>query len=74
MLRLYVTGMTPRSRDAVIALEAISKEHPQLARDEQIVAVPMLVKQLPEPLRRLIGNMSDLEQVLLGLDLQWKAS
>ncbi len=48
-------------------------QHPQLAKDEQIIAVPTLVKKLPEPLRRLIGNLSDKERVLLGLDLRRKS-
>lgn len=89
VLRLYVTGMTPRSTQAVVALNAICKEHlegrydlevidiyqhPKLARDEQIVALPMLVKKLPLPLRRLIGNLSDEERVLLGLDLRHRRS
>jgi circadian clock protein KaiB len=45
-------------------------EHANLARDEQIVAVPTLIKRLPLPLRRLVGDMSDLDRVLLGLDLR----
>jgi circadian clock protein KaiB len=85
MLRLYVTGMTPRSTEAVAMLKAVCEEHlegryelevidlyqrPSLAKDEQIIAVPTLVKRLPSPLRRLIGNLSDRERVLLGLDLR----
>jgi circadian clock protein KaiB len=87
VLRLYVTGMTPRSTHAVAALKAICKEylegrydlevidvyqHPELAKEAQIVALPMLVKELPMPMRRLIGNLSDEERVLLGLDLRRK--
>jgi circadian clock protein KaiB len=83
-LRLYVTGMTPRSTAAFGAIKAICEEklkgryelevidiyqQPGLAKDEQIIAVPTLVKLLPSPLRRLIGNLSDKERVLLGLDL-----
>lgn len=45
-------------------------EHPQLAEDEKILATPTLIKELPPPLRRLIGDLSDTEKVLLGLDLQ----
>jgi circadian clock protein KaiB len=86
-LRLYVTGMTPRSTEAVAAIKAICEEHlqgryelqvidiyqhPELAKDEQIIAVPTLVKKLPAPLRHLIGNLSDEERVLLGLDLRRK--
>ncbi len=84
-LRLYVTGMTPRSAEAIAKIKAICEEHlkgrytltvidiyehPTLARDEQIIAAPTLVKVLPKPLRRLIGNLSNDERVLLGLDLR----
>jgi circadian clock protein KaiB len=87
VLRLYVTGMTPRSTEAIATIKAICEEHlrgrydlevidiyqnPQLVRDEQIIAAPTLVKKLPLPLRRLIGTLSDRERVLLGLDLQRK--
>lgn len=83
-LRLYITGATPRSREAVAAIRAICKErlqgryqleivdlrgHPELARREQIIAMPLLVRSLPIPLRRLIGNLSDLDRVLQGLEL-----
>jgi circadian clock protein KaiB len=85
VLRLYVTGMTPRSLEALRTIKELCEEHlhgrydlevvdiyqhPRLAKDEQIVAVPTLVKQLPAPLRRLIGNLSDRERVLFGLDLR----
>jgi circadian clock protein KaiB len=85
VLRLYITGMTPRSTEALATIKAVCEEHlhgrydlevidiyqhPALARDEQIVAVPTLVKKLPVPLRRLIGNLSAKERVLLGLDLR----
>jgi circadian clock protein KaiB len=85
VLRLYVTGMTPRSIEAISSIREICEEHlhgrydlevidiyqhPRLAKDEQIVAVPTLVKMLPAPLRRLIGNLSDRERVLFGLDLR----
>src|SRR5215471_12262144 len=87
VLRLYVTGMTPRSQQAIAAIKAICEkhlkgrydlevidiyQHPTQTKDEQIVAIPTLVKQLPAPLRRLIGNLSDEERVLVGLDLQRK--
>ena len=86
-LRLYVTGMTTRSIEAVAAIKAICEEHlqgryelqvidiyqhPELAKDEQIIAAPTLVKKLPAPLRHLIGNLSDTERVLVGLDLRRK--
>jgi circadian clock protein KaiB len=85
VLRLYVTGMTPRSTEAIAAIKALCEErlegryelevidiyqHPRLAQDEQIVAAPTLVKALPAPLRRLIGNLADRERVLFGLDLR----
>lgn len=87
VLRLYVTGATSRSRRAILNLNAICSEYlngrydlqvvdihqkPTLARDEQIVAAPTLVKKLPAPIRRIIGDLSDKESVLLGLDLKRK--
>ena len=87
VLRLYVTGMTQRSTEAFSTIKALCEErlqgryelevidiyqHPQLAIDEQIIAVPTLVKKLPAPLRRLVGDLSDTERVLLGLDLRRK--
>ena len=85
VLHLYVTGMTPRSASAIENLKQICEEHldgrytlevtdiyqyPQLARDEQIIAAPTLIKELPLPLRRIIGDLSDREKVLFGLDLK----
>ena len=87
VLRLYITGMTPRSTEAIASIKAICEEHleghydlevidiyqhPELARAEQIIAAPTLVKKLPAPLRRLIGNLSEKERVLAGLNLQPK--
>ena len=87
VLRLYITGMTLRSTQAFAAIKALCEErlhgryelevidiyqHPQLAIDEQIVAVPTLVKKLPAPLRRLVGDLSNLERVWSGLDLLGK--
>ena len=84
VLKLYVMGQTPRSERAVANLQRICDEElegqyeltivdvlerPQLAEDEKIVAIPTLIKLLPQPLSRLIGDMSDTEKVLLGLDL-----
>jgi len=84
VLRLYVTGMTPRSARAVKNLQAICDEYlagrydlevidiyqqPVLTRGEQIVAAPTLIKKLPLPMRRIIGDMSNRDRVLLGLDL-----
>lgn len=85
VLRLFVTGMTPRSTEALRAIREICEthlpgryeleiidiyQHPELARDEQIVAVPTLIKMLPSPMRRLIGNLSTQDRVLIGLDLK----
>ena len=84
-LRLYVTGMTSRSSRAVDNLKAICDEYlegrydlevidiyqqPALAKGEQIIAAPTLIKKLPLPLRRVIGDMSSTDRVLLGLDLR----
>jgi len=84
ILRLYVTGLTSRSSRALINLRAICDEYlegrydlevidiyqqPVLAKGEQIIAAPTLIKKLPLPMRRLVGDMSDRERVLLGLDL-----
>jgi circadian clock protein KaiB len=85
VLRLYVTGSTPRSLRAIANLRKICEEHlqghydlevvdlyqqPTLAEGDQIVAAPTLIKKLPSPLRRIIGDMSDTERVLVGLDLR----
>ena len=84
-LRLYVAGQTPKSITALANLKRICDEHlaeryqievidllehPQLAAGDQILAVPTLVRRLPEPLKRIIGNLSDMERVLVGLDLR----
>jgi circadian clock protein KaiB len=85
VLRLYVTGMTPRSTQAIARIKAICEEHlegryeldvvdiyqqPTLAKGEQIIATPTLIKRLPTPLRRIVGDLSNKERVLLGLDLR----
>lgn len=84
-LRLYVCGQTPRAITAFENLRRICEEHlsgeysievidvqktPQLAVGDQIVAVPTLVRRLPQPVRRIIGDLSDTEKVLIGLDLR----
>ena len=84
VLRLYITGMTSRSSRAVTSLRAICDEYlhgrydlevidiyqqPVLTKGEQIIAAPTLIKKLPLPMRRIIGDMSDRQRVLLGLDL-----
>ncbi len=85
VLRLYVTGLTSRSLSAIEATKRTCEEflkgryelevidltlHPALAEGEQIIAAPTLVKRLPLPLRRLVGDLTNQERVLLGLDLQ----
>ncbi len=87
ILRLYVTGTTPKSINAISNIKKICEDYlhghydlevvdiyqqPSLAAGEQIVAVPTLIKKLPLPLRKLIGDMSNTEHVLLGLDLHPK--
>jgi len=84
VLRLYVSGSTLKSALAVRNIKQICEQYlknrydlevidiyqqPNLARDEQIVAVPTLIKRLPHPLRRLVGDLSNLKKVLFGLDL-----
>jgi circadian clock protein KaiB len=85
LLRLYVTGTTSRSRRAILNIKAVCQQvlhgkyeleiidihqNLALAKDERIIATPTLVKRLPLPLRRLVGDFSDRERVLLGLDLK----
>ena len=84
-LKLYVAGQTPKSLAALANLRQICEEHlvgkyhievidlikdPKLAQGDQILAIPTLVRQLPEPLRKIIGDLSDTERVLVGLDLR----
>jgi|SRR5215208_6966680 len=84
-LRLYVAGQTPRSLTAFRNLKDICEEYlkgqyhievidlmenPTLARGDQILAVPTLVRKLPQPIRKIIGDLSDTERVLVGLDIQ----
>jgi len=88
-LRLYIAGPTARSLAALTNLKRICDEHlegryrievidllehPQLARGDQILALPTLVRKLPKPIRKLIGDLSDTERVLVGLDLRPRAS
>jgi circadian clock protein KaiB len=85
VLRLYVTGTTPHSTRAIVNIRKICEEylrgryglevvdiceHPMLAEGEQIIAAPTLIKMLPLPLRRFIGDMSQTQRILLGLDLR----
>ena len=87
VLKLYVTGATPASVRAVANIKKICEENllgryelevidlyqqPNLAKGEQIIAVPTLIKKLPLPLRRIIGDMSDTERMLVGMDIQKK--
>lgn len=84
LLRLYVAGVTPNCTTAFVNLKKICEEHlagkyeievidllenPKLARGDQILAIPTLVLKLPEPVRRIIGDLSNTERVLIGLDL-----
>lgn len=84
-LRLYVAGATPRATAALENLKKICKEHlagqysievidllknPKLASGDQILAVPTLVRKLPEPVRKIIGDLSNTDRVLVGLDLR----
>lgn len=84
-LRLYVAGQSPKSVRAVENLRRVCEdylpgrytielvdllENPQLARGDEIIAVPTLVRKLPEPIRRIIGDLSDTEKVLVGLQLE----
>jgi circadian clock protein KaiB len=84
-LRLYVAGQTSRSLAALANLKRICEEHlqgryrievidllehPQLARGDQILALPTVVRKLPEPIRKLVGDLSDTESALVGLDLR----
>ncbi len=84
-LRLYVAGQTPRSLTAFANLQRICEGHlksryriqvidlmekPQLSKGDQILAIPTLVRKLPEPVRKIIGDLSDTERVLVGLDLR----
>lgn len=87
VLRLYITGMTPRSSQAIENIRNLCEVHlqgryeleiidiyqkPGLAQGEQIIAAPTLIKKLPLPLRRLVGDLSNEERVLVGLDLRPK--
>jgi len=84
VLKLYVAGRTPRTEQAISAMKEICEkdlanaydlavidvlERPQLAENEKILATPTVVKELPPPLRRVVGDLSDRDRVLVGLDL-----
>jgi circadian clock protein KaiB len=84
-LRLYVAGQTPKSLSAISNLKKLCADHlakkyrievidlvkkPALARDHQIVAIPTLVRSLPTPISKIIGDLSDTERVLVGLDIR----
>ena len=83
-LRLYTAGQTPKSLAAIRNLKKVCEEHlpgqyeievidllqnPRLAKDHQIVAIPTLVKKLPDPIRKIVGDLSDVDRTLVGLDL-----
>jgi circadian clock protein KaiB len=84
-LRLYTAGQSPKSLAALANLKRVCEQHlagrysievidllknPRLAKDDQIVAIPTLVRKLPEPLRRIVGDLSDTERALVGLQLK----
>ena len=88
VLKLYVAGVTPRSAAAIQTVSALCEQHlqgryelevidlyqhPTLAQGEQILAVPTLIKQLPLPLKKIIGDMANEQKLLVGLDLRPKA-
>jgi circadian clock protein KaiB len=88
-LRLYTAGQTPKSLAAIRNLKKVCEEHlpgqyeievvdllqnPRLAKDHQIVAIPTLVRKLPDPIRKIIGDLSDVDRTLVGLDLRPRAS
>jgi circadian clock protein KaiB len=87
-LRLYVAGQTPKSLAAISNLREICETHlagrysvsvidlvenPRLARGDQIIALPTLVRRLPPPLVKIIGDLSNTQRVLVGLDIKWLA-
>jgi circadian clock protein KaiB len=87
-LRLYIAGQTPKSILALANLKKFCEEHlkgkyhlevvdlmknPQLAKGDQILAIPTLVRKLPEPIKKIIGDLSNTERVLVGLDLRQRA-
>ena len=84
-LRLYVAGQTPKSITAMANLQRICDQHlpgrysieiidllksPQLAQGDQIIAIPTLVRKLPQPIKRVIGDLSNIERVLVGMDIK----
>jgi circadian clock protein KaiB len=88
ILRLYVTGMTMKSKQAIQNIKKICEEHlqghydlevidiyrnPVLAKGDQIVATPTLIKKMPVPIRKFIGDLSEKEKILMGLDLREKS-
>lgn len=88
VLRLYVSGITPRSTRAIENIRKICEENlkdryqlevidvyqqPDLARSEQIIAAPTLIKELPLPLRKFIGDLSDTERILVGMEIKDKS-
>lgn len=88
VLRLYVAGMTPRSMESISSIRRICEkhlkgryeievidiyQHPELTREQQVIAAPTLIKELPLPLRKFIGRLADEERILKGLDILPKA-
>lgn len=88
-LRLYIAGQTPKSLAAIANLQALCRNHldgrcsieiidlreqPELAARDQIIAIPTLVRHLPPPLKRIIGNLADIDKVLVGLEIDGERS
>ena len=88
VLRLYVAGMTPKSKQAILNIKKLCDGHlkdryelevidimrnPVLAAGEQIIATPTLIRKIPTPLRRFIGDMTEAERILVGVDLRGKS-
>jgi circadian clock protein KaiB len=88
-LRLYTAGQTPKSLAAIRNLKKVCEDHlpgryeievidllqnPRLAKDHQIIAIPTLVRKLPDPIRKIIGDLSDVDRTLVGLDLRQRPS
>ncbi len=84
LLRLYVTGSTPRSKDAILNIKRVCDEElqgqyelevvdiyqrPEMAKKDDVVAAPTLIRELPLPLRRLVGDLSNRERILIGLEI-----
>jgi circadian clock protein KaiB len=70
ILTLYIAGKTQKAVRAIENINRYCEEHPELAASEQIIAIPTLIRKLPAPIRTLVGDLSDKEKVLVGLNLK----